>query len=150
MNETPLLSAAIARYTQFYENLSPETLEDINQICIEDVYFRDPFNELYNRDQLKRVFKDMFSQCDDHNFTVLTAYSDPLRHPNAFVLKWFFEATVPKIGKLDFIGLSEVQINEDGLITSHIDYWDSGSYFYMKIPLIKQILGIIKNRLRIT
>lgn len=140
----------INRYIAFFEELSPQTLHHAEGIFSTDVYFRDPFNELKNRDQLKQVFEDMFEQCDSYAFKISSKYLVSGFPSNSFILKWRFKADIPKIGYLDFVGLSEVEINSEGQVISHIDYWDSATHFYMKLPILKQLIGYIRRKLKVT
>ena len=41
------------------------------------------------------------------------------------------------------IGVSEIIINKEQKIISHIDYWDSFSSFYLKIPIIGKVMLLI-------
>ncbi|WP_025900160.1 nuclear transport factor 2 family protein [Sneathiella glossodoripedis] len=147
MNETLAIETAIENYSAFYENLSPANLDELDTLCAEDVFFKDPFNELRSRKLLKRVFLDMFEKCENYSFDVHSIYYNA--NPDSFILKWTFKATLPKLGDLDFDGLSEVSINEEGKVISHVDYWDSGSYFYPKIPVLKQLIRFVRSKLQI-
>ena len=48
-------------------------------------------------------------------------------------------------------GLSEVIVNKNKKIVSHIDYWDSYNNFYTKIPifglLFKFVLSLVRKRI---
>ena len=49
------------------------------------------------------------------------------------------------------LGLSEVSISENNKIVSHIDYWDSYSNLYTKIPffglIFKFVLSLVRKRI---
>ena len=42
--------------------------------------------------------------------------------------------------QLDLEGMSEIHIGDDGLVTAHIDHWDSASQLLSRLPLIGLIL----------
>lgn len=141
------INHVMARYITFFENISPSTLPQADDIFSCDVYFRDPFNELKTRHQLKQVFHEMFTQCDSYGFRISSSYLDTCEPSNSFVLKWRFSAVVPRIGELDFDGLSEVTLNNTGQVISHIDYWDASTHFYMKVPILKQLIRFVRRKL---
>ncbi len=135
------------KYAQFYEQLAPETLDKIEEICTPDLYFQDPFNKLSSLNSVKYLFQDMFEKSEHYGFTTLGIYSDA--NKREAIIKWHFKADIAKIGKLNFEGLSEIKFNEAGLVYHHIDYWDASEHFYMKLPVLKQLIGFVRRRLKI-
>ena len=49
--------------------------------------------------------------------------------------------------KSRFEGVSRMQINEEGKVISHIDYWDAAENVYEKIPLLGAVLRFIKRKI---
>lgn len=135
------------KYAQFYERLSPETLNEIDEICTADLYFQDPFNKLNNLDSVKYLFRDMFEKSEHYGFETLGIYPD--EEKREAIIKWHFKADIEKVGKLDFEGLSEIKFNDAGMVYAHIDYWDSAEHFYMKLPILKQLIGFVRGRLKV-
>ena len=87
-----------------------------------DVYFKDPMNEFYGVERYKRMigfieqwFRDI--ELELHNI------EQP--QENIFITRWtlHFTAPTPWQPRLSIPGWSELQINGEGLICSHIDYW---------------------------
>ena len=73
----------------------------------------------------------MFENVKDPNFIILE-YS---KNKNKIFLKWkmVFYAFKSK----QFIeGISEITLNDQGKINSHIDYWDSMNGLFIKLPFI--------------
>ena len=69
---------------------------------------------------------------------------------NIYILKW--EMIYFAFNKNNSIfGLSEVTIGANKKILSHIDYWDSYSNFYTKIPIFglifKFVLILVRKRI---
>jgi len=135
------------KYAKFYEKLSPETVNDIDKICTPDLYFQDPFNKLNSVSSVKYLFLDMFEKSEHYGFETLGIY--PNEEKRAAIIKWHFTADITKVGKLSFEGLSEIKFNEAGFVCVHIDYWDAAEHFYMKLPILKQLLGFVQRRLKI-
>ncbi len=45
-------------------------------------------------------------------------------------------------------GVSRVEFAENGKVISHIDYWDSSKNVFEKIPILRNILIFIKNKIK--
>ncbi len=134
-------------YAQFYERLSPETLEEIDKICTPDLYFQDPFNKLNSLSSVKILFRDMFEKSEQYQFKTLGIY--PNAEKREAIIKWHFKADIEKVGKLSFEGLSEIKVNDANMVYAHVDYWDAAEHFYMKLPLLKQLIGFVRKRLKV-
>ena len=73
----------------------------------------------------------MFNNVQDPSFIIL----DYSRNKHKVFLKWkmVFYAFKSK----QFIeGISEITLNNEGKINSHIDYWDSMNGLFIKLPFI--------------
>jgi hypothetical protein len=44
-------------------------------------------------------------------------------------------------------GITHLKTNEEGQISYHRDYYDAGQMLYEQIPLIRNIIRLIKRRL---
>ncbi|MDX1425375.1 MAG: nuclear transport factor 2 family protein, partial [Kiloniellales bacterium] len=60
MTEARDLAAAVAAYANFYETLTPESLERLDALCAADVRFRDPFNDVSGVAAYRAILADMF------------------------------------------------------------------------------------------
>ncbi|MEB3359613.1 MAG: DUF2358 domain-containing protein [Synechococcales bacterium] len=87
----------------------------------EDVYFKDPLNEFRGRDRYRQMlgFIDHWftrPQLDLHN---IQQSGKQIR--TDWTLSW--TTPLPWRPRIAIDGWSELTVNEDGLIASHIDYW---------------------------
>lgn len=131
------------RYCQVFSNLSPETIGDLQDLVTEQVHFRDPFNDVRGFNKMRRVLEDMFENTENPAFNVLeqSVFAD-----HAW-LRWQFTARVPVIGLLSVEGASRLEFDHyNGLVTEHIDYWDSAPV-YLRLPFIGALLRQIKRRM---
>lgn len=131
------------RYCQVFSNLSPETIEQFQDLVTEQVHFRDPFNDVRGFNNMRRVLEDMFENTENPAFNVLeqSVYAD-----HAW-LRWQFTATVPVIGLLSVEGATRLAFDHNkDLVSEHIDYWDSAP-IYLRLPLIGGLLRQIKRRM---
>ncbi len=139
---------ACRRYVRYFENLTPDIVSEIDDIAVINLHFEDPFNKLNNRADVKRMFADMFTQMSDPAFKVTSvSWSDT---GETAILKWRFTGQANRLGPIDFEGMSEISFNSDGLIKSHIDYWDAATFFYERIPLLGSLIRLVKRSMRLS
>ena len=140
-NTAPIL----AKYKKLFENLNLQTVEeDFLQVFSHDVYFKDPFNAVHGLEQLQHIFRHMFATLDEPQFRILDLAGS---HSRGF-LEWQFTFKLKANGASQLIkGVSKIEINQQGQVCSHIDYWDTGEYVYLKVPLLGRIIAMINKRL---
>ncbi len=106
-------------------------------IYAEDVYFEDPVNKFRGGDRyqkmidfFKKWFKDI--QLDLHEIS---------QSGNTIKTRWTLSwtAPVPWQPRMAIPGWSELKLNDEGLIASHIDYWDIS-----RLEVLKQLFKVIK------
>ena len=139
------IEQVLHNYKQLFENLNPHTVsEDFLQVFSADVYFKDPFNAVYNLQDLQRIFQHMFASLYRPEFRILDLAG---RHNSGF-LEWQLTFKLKAKGQSLLIqGVSKIEINPQGQVCSHIDYWDTGENVYAKVPLLSRVIGIINKRL---
>ncbi|NNF79217.1 MAG: nuclear transport factor 2 family protein [Rhizobiales bacterium] len=123
---------AIQAYGQVLEKAGPESLDALLALCAAEVEFRDPFNHTFTKADFHRVLTHMFRTVDELEFEI----HDIIGENKLWVLKWTFSGKLRPIGRVRIEGLSEVALNDQGLVTRHIDYWDSWAEVFCKFPLI--------------
>ena len=130
-------------YAACYASLAPDTLSALSALLADDVLFVDPFNRLTGRAAMTAIFEQMFNQMTDPKFEIL----DVVTGTQAAYLKWRMTGTINAAPKMPFniIGMSEVTFNEAGLVTSHIDHWDSSSQLLAHLPYVGWIIRRISR-----
>ena len=87
----------------------------------EDVYFKDPLNEFRGVKRYQKMIGFLSSFFQDINLELhnITQKEDKIQ------TEWTLSMTSPLPWKprLSIPGWSELQLNQDNLIISHIDYW---------------------------
>ena len=136
----------INNYVKLFESLNLENLNKFDKLLDENIYFEDPFNKVYGIENFKRIFSNTLKKLDNLEFKVLNIISKN----NIYIIKW--EMIFFAFNKNNSIyGLSEVIVNKNKKIVSHIDYWDSYNNFYTKIPIFglifKFVLSFIRKRI---
>lgn len=134
-------------YGEFFENISLDNIYKLNQLCIKDIIFKDPFNEFSGVEKFQGVFRKMFDDVTNPKFSVI----DISTSDSTAYMKWTFTFGRKPI-KIE--GTSEIIFNADGLVVSHTDYWNSPLKILMKIlqivnkiPMIKYLINFIIKKI---
>ena len=68
---------------------------------------------------------------------------------NIAYIQWVFRYKRVKNQDFEsFIGVSRVTFEQTGKVVSHIDYWDSATNIYEKIPLLGSLINFVKKRIK--
>lgn len=108
-------------------------------IYAENVYFQDPMNRFKGIERYQQMIGFMSTffkhiKLDLHN---ISQVGD--RIETRWTLSW--TVPVPWQPRIAVPGWSELKLNTDGLISSHIDYWDCS-----RLDVLKQLLFPVKTR----
>ena len=133
---------AVDAYVRFWETLSPESLNRLEEIAAPDIRFTDPFNDVQGLAGFRAVFDDMFHRVSEPRFRVT---SRALGDDTCF-LRWDFTFRNHNREWL-IIGVSEVRFDESGRVVSHVDHWDAASQLYERLPVVGAVLRLIRKRL---
>lgn len=121
-----------ADYQQFPQNQTYE-------IYAPDVYFKDPMNEFRGVERYQTMIQFIQTwfqnpRLDLHNIQ---------RQGNEIRTDWTLHWTTPLPWKpnISIPGWSELKLNSQGLICSHIDYWHCS-----RLDVLRQHLLILKNK----
>jgi hypothetical protein len=127
----------------------PDGLDHLLSLASEDVRFADPFNDVRGKPSLAAVLTHMVETTEDPRFEIL----DIAASDKAGYIRWRFAFKMkrrPKGPAWRFEGMSEILIGPDGLVTAHLDHWDSGPQLLAKLPGIGWINRRVLNALAIT
>ena len=129
------------KYAEFLESVSPQTLDDYDQFVGEDVYFSDPFHQVRGIELFKCVFSEMFMKVGPVRFEVSRVF----QADREAVLIWEFSALLMNRPWI-VPGTSRIVFDQNGKVIEHIDYWDSGRYFLMHLPVIGRFVSWLYRR----
>lgn len=141
------MEKALEAYVSAFEKLNSETLGELKRRMHPRVRFSDPFNDVQGWPNVAAIFDRMYQMMSSATFEVLdSALSSSA--PNTAMLHWNFVGVAKKSGNtIKLSGMSVVQFDNDGLVTSHIDHWDAAEQFYERIPVLKSVLRFIKKKI---
>lgn len=124
----------------FYQTLTPESLERFGEFYAEQACFKDPFNEVSGLPAIRRIFSHMFAQLQEPRFVVTEKVS---AGETAFLV-WTFHFR--RGSKAETIrGVTRLQWDSAGKIIDHRDYWDAAEELYMKLPLLGGLLRALRR-----
>ncbi len=130
---------------RFFEGLNEEvSLEAFGTIYDDTVIFKDPFNEVKGINAVYRIFQEMYQSLDDPRFMI----SECVENQDIVYVKWDFIFNFKNdTTEHRFTGVSRLEMNAEGKIVSHVDFWDAAENIYEKIPLLGSLLRFVKRRI---
>lgn len=136
---------ALEDYVDFFENLTPESLHRLWELCAPDIHFRDPFNDSRGIEPFQAALSKMFQDLPEPRFTV----TDKAVGNKACYLRWIFtfDSKSAPNGFRQIAGVSEIHLNAAGKVTAHIDHWDAANQIYERIPVLGSLLRMVRGRL---
>ena len=123
----------------WFENLSPETLDELPRFYAPNAEFKDPFNEVRGTAAITHIFRHMFAQVEQPRFVVGSRFSGD----DGVMLLWnfHFRARGPiPVRDMTARGATHLRFDEAGKIVLHRDYWDVAEELYAKLPLIGWVM----------
>lgn len=139
-------TSAQQRLLDFYTTISPNSLNRIFEIYAAEARFKDPFNDVKNPAQIRKIFEHMFESLNKPQFTILQCIAQDNQCFILWDLTFYFKNTQPDT-RQTIHGGSHVIFNEEGMVSYHRDYWDAAEELYEKFPLLGSLLRWIKRRL---
>ncbi len=135
----------VQRIAAFFENLQPQSLQQLDQIYAAQARFKDPFNEVQGIEAIDRIFRHMYVALDEPHFVVTRAVTQGaqcfLVWDFKFRFKRFDTATLQTVR-----GCSHLELDEQGRILMHRDFWDAAEELYEKLPAVGALMRWLKKR----
>ncbi|MEQ1517298.1 MAG: nuclear transport factor 2 family protein [Usitatibacteraceae bacterium] len=146
-------SPELTRLAEYWQTLTPATLDAIATVYAEDAYFRDPFNEVTGIEKIRHIFADMFVRLDEPRFTILETIEQLNGNAGegvrgAFMI-WDFTFRIKTL-KPELVrkihGTSHIRFAADGRVQYHCDYWDAAGELYEQLPIVGALMRYLKKR----
>ena len=141
MGEHPQTSIALEVIEQVKADYARFPDAQSYELYAEDVYFKDPMNEFRGVARYRRMIgfiKQWFQEID------LQLHGVELPDTNMIITRWTLHFTAPTPWKpaISIPGWSELRLDSQGLICSHIDYWDCSKWdVAMQLLKLGKLLG---------
>lgn len=137
-------AAQVAAIVTFFGSFSPASLGRLSEIYAGNASFVDPFNEVSGIAAIRHVYADMYAQLADPRFEVLQSISEQGR----CVLTWNLHFRRSGSEQAHCIhGASVLQLDEEGRIVTHRDYWDPSRQLYEHVPVLGILMRYIRRKL---
>lgn len=123
----------LRRYADVLESLTVESLPALVALTSPQICFSDPFHRIEGQERFRTVMRDMFTRLNGVCFCVhqvAPIANDAMR---GGFLYWTFTASSKRTGTFSFDGTSRIELDAEGLVRVHEDYWDSAA-LYRHIP----------------
>ena len=121
----------IKNYLNLFANLNKENIRNFDDLVIDDVMFSDPFNNIKGLDNFKKIFYHMFDKVEEPKFQIV----DYAQNKDHIFLKWKMTFYAFKASQT-IEGMSDITLNKEGKVISHLDYWDSLNGIFIKLPFL--------------
>ena len=121
----------INNYLNLFSNLNKENIKKFDDLVVKDIVFIDPFNNIKGLDDFKNIFYHMFDTVEEPKFDIV----DYAQNKDHIFLKWKMTFYAFKASQT-IEGMSDITLNKEGKVISHLDYWDSLNGIFIKLPFL--------------
>ena len=138
------MSTIVEQFCRYYKEFSQESIPGLDEIYHQRVVFVDPMGKVEGLSHLKSHFRKMMSNVSYCRFEI----TDVVNSDTQAFITWTMTYAHLKLNNhqaIDVCGVSQIVFNER--ITYHRDYFDVGSMFYEHVPILKNVIGLLKKRL---
>lgn len=140
-------TATLQRLVDLFQTLTPQRVVELRQYYAQDVWFKDPFNEVHTLAEVEAIFSHMFVQLHQPRFVI----RECVVQGQQVFLTWDFLFHLRRwdAARLQTIrGASHLRFNAQGLVCMHRDYWDAAEELYEKLPWVGALMRWLKARAR--
>ncbi len=131
----------------WFQTLTPHTLDQLGRYYAAQARFKDPFNAVQGLSAIQAIFAHMFEQLHEPRFVVrermLQGHRAFLTWDFLFRFKRYDTVTVQVIH-----GATYLEIDSQGKVSLHRDYWDAAEELYEKLPVVGGLMRWLKARAR--
>lgn len=137
-----------AAFMAVASELTADNIGRLADFYAQDCEFQDPFQTVRGRPAVARIYQDMFRQLDRPAFTHVQILGSTLTDQTCrFIIGWQFEFALRGNGNRHAIpGCSMLEIDAEGRIASHIDYWDA-SRLMQVLPLVGPLIRWLRRKI---
>ena len=138
-------SAELVRLVDYWQTLTPASVNELPTLYAADACFRDPFNDITGIEKIQHIFADMFVRLDAPKFEII----ETIEESHGAFLIWDFtfriKALRPEQNRR-IHGTSHIRFAPNGLVQYHRDYWDAAGELYEQLPLVGILIRFLKKR----
>jgi len=128
--------------SDFFETLTPASLDQFGDFYADTAWFKDPFNEVRGLPAIRRIFAHMFAQLTAPRFVV----HEKVGAGETAFITWTFHFQRGEQA-MTIRGATHLRFDAAGKVTEHRDYWDAAEELYEKLPLLGTLMRLLRRRL---
>ena len=141
-------AGALEAVVQWFEHLTPASVQELSKYYAADARFKDPFNDVTGVPAMEAIFGHMFEALIAPRFVVTGRVAQGAQ----CFLTWEF-----RFGFRNFhqgreqviLGASHLVFDAAGKVQLHRDYWDPAEDLYGKVPVLGSLMRFIRSRLAV-
>lgn len=138
------LSEILPEYVAFLEGLQAKRAPLIGRYYNEASVLHSPYGHYRGGKEIRTAFDRVLGLGDERKLKIV--YSAISEDGYTALLRWDFRVT--QSGKKTILsGASEVTFDDQGMIASHVDYWDPTQAIYSNFSLLKGFLNSVRMKL---
>lgn len=137
------LKEAVQNLHHHYEHVELNTIDSLMACYAENATFRDPFQEVHTRQEIRAIFIKMYDQLAEPKFIIKSSLSEN----NSAFFMWEFHFCFKRWNKSpkSFTGVSFLKFDEQFLVCNHQDFWDPAAGIYEHLPVIGALIRSLKR-----
>ena len=136
----------LVRFVALYQQLDRQQLHRLSEVYADEVIFIDPAHRIEGLAALSDYFAALYQRLAYCRF-VITSQQQQGRQA---WLGWTMTFSHPRLrgGKpVTVEGATRLELDEEGKVCLHRDYFDLGAMLYEQLPLLGPLVRAIKGRL---
>lgn len=127
------------------ERLTADTVDEFVCFYAPDCEFTDPFQTVRGKNAVAQVYRSMFANLDAPRFKNVGLIGQPSGAMR--LIGWDFEFALKAGAQRQTIpGVSLLELNGEGLIARHTDYWDA-SRLMQSLPIVGGLIGWLRRKI---
>ena len=137
--------AAVDALVQWFEHLTPASVQQLSRFYAVDARFKDPFNDVQGVPAVEAIFVHMFEALIAPRFVV----TGRVAQGTQCFLTWEFRFCFRNFHQCQeqvILGASHLVFDAAGKVHLHRDYWDAAEELYEKLPWVGSLMRWLKRR----
>ena len=140
---------ALERFTGFLQQIGDADFLKKNTALAytEDAYLNDTIVTHHGPAEIEAYFLKTSETMKSYEVTI----DDSFRSGDNYYVRWTMVFAAPALSKgepIHSVGMSQVRFAEDGRVSFHQDFWDSGANIFGQAPVAGSVINFIRKRIQ--
>ncbi len=145
--EQKIMLAREKKTIDFFEKLSIDTIDLVDEFYDPNATFLDPLGEHQGAESIKKYYRTLYKNVISIHFVL----DKQTIAKDTHILPWtmYLKANGLNGGEeIVVTGISKIIFSKKNQVIYHRDYFDMGEFVYERIPVLKSIIAFIKKKLK--